>query len=251
MCSCARSTFLERFLRTALPPSLTEVLERQFDDARSQIGKAEWRHAKWPKKIRVEGLGFHPALPKVTPSVYHEVYRALWDDKVCHVMLRRPREGDGAEVDLHPLGLLLRDGLLTLVALEGAGSEPREFHLHRMRSAKVLEQDRRAFPIDLAKYESSRDPFDPSLPRKVRLVMLFQRDAPLNPTERPFSDDQRLTKHDEQRDRLEATVPNTRYLVAWLRGSGPRIEVLEPKELRALFASEAAAANAMYGDSSP
>jgi predicted DNA-binding transcriptional regulator YafY len=116
-----------------------------------------------------------------------------------------------------------------------------------MRSARALDQDRRAFPFDLATYESTKDPFDPSLPRKVKLAILFDRAAPLYPAERPFSDDQRLTRHDARRDRLEATVPNTRYLVAWLRGYGPRVEVLEPEALRSLFATEAAAAHTMYG----
>ena len=50
--------------------------------------------------------------------------------------------------------------------------------------------------------------------------------------ETPISLDQKATVLDDKRVRIEATVPNTEELRAWLRSYGDLVEVVEPEELR-------------------
>jgi len=56
-----------------------------------------------------------------------------------------------------------------------------------------------------------------------------------------------LTKQDDGRELLEATVLDTTELRWWLLGFGSAVEVLEPKDLRAEFRGIAAEMVKLYG----
>lgn len=79
----------------------------------------------------------------------------------------------------------------------------------------------------------------PSYGPRIKVRMMVEADARI-PDE--------VKGHDAPRGRREVgfTLPNTRAALAWLRGYGPFIEVLEPRQLRQLFRDEANQAAKKY-----
>lgn len=196
-------------------------------------------HRRWAKKIRVEGLGFHLPAPKVPASVAAAVTEALLEEKRLLVTYSKKGEPAPKERVVNPLGLLVRDGVLSLVATSAhkPNAAPYQMRLDRMRSATRLEEGRqepRGF--DLGRYDIGGGLGVPGAPPTLRLRLLVEPGSPLVPEERPLPNQTIAT--DDERTIVEADVPNTREFLAWLRGYGATVKVLGPKELREKLAEE-------------
>lgn len=196
-------------------------------------------HRRWAKKIRVEGLGFHLAAPKIAPSLAAAVTDALLEERRLRVAYLKQGEASAKERVVNPLGLLVRDGVLSLVATSAdkPDAAPYQMRLDRMRSATRLEEERREpRRFDLGQYDIGGGVGVAGAPATMRLRLLVEKGSPLVPEERPLPN--QTIAIDGERTIVEADVPNTREFLAWLRGYGATVKVLGPKELRDKMAEE-------------
>jgi predicted DNA-binding transcriptional regulator YafY len=134
---------------------------------------------------------------------------------------------------INPLGLVVRDGAIYLVASLAANDALRQFVLHRIKSAQVLDEPAtspRGFDPD--EY-IAKGGFGWPTGRKMRLVAIFDPGPAQTLAETPVSPDQTIAELDGNRFRLTATVQETKELHWWLSSFGPEVEVVEPKRLRA------------------
>jgi predicted DNA-binding transcriptional regulator YafY len=221
-----------------LPNTTLAELAPFFAEAEEAL-RSRPLHRRWAQKIRVEGLGFHLAAPKIAPPIAVEVTEALLEEKRLRVTYMKPGEAEAKERVVNPLGLLVRDGVLSLVATpEGKpDAAPYQMRLDRMRSTARLE-DARQEPrrFDLAQYDIGGGVGVQGAPATMRLRLLVEKGSPFVPEERPLPNQTIML--DGERTIIEADVPNTREFLAWLRGYGPTVKVLGPKELRHKMAEE-------------
>jgi len=136
---------------------------------------------------------------------------------------------------INPIGLVVRDGVIYLVASLAENDALRQFVLHRIKSAQVLDETAtspRGFDLDKYIEEGG---FGWPTGRKIRLVAIFDRGPADTLAETQLSPDQTIRKLDEDGFELTATVQETKELYWWLSSFGPEVEVVEPKSLRALM----------------
>ena len=142
---------------------------------------------------------------------------------------------------INPLGLVIRNNVVYLLASLAENNELRQFVLLRMKSARALEEA--AFMpqgFDLDRYISV-DEFGWPTGKKIRQVAIFSRGAALSLAETQISSDQTLRDLNEDEVRVTATVLETVELHWWLMSFGAEVEVLGLPRLRTNM-SEAAIA---------
>ena len=238
------------YLTAALPPGALRQLDAYFKHADRVLGDLPL--GRWRDRAKIIQRG--PALkpPSIPSSVQSAVYDALLDGRQLEVTYRNRKDRRARGMVLNPLGIVLREGVVYLVATASGFRDVRHFALHRMRAASVMEQVAKAPKgFRLAKHVQEDQRFSYPVGReKLKLKALFHPDAAMHLTESRLSADHRATVQEDGRVLVEATVSDTADLRWWLLGFGPGVEVLGPKALRKEFATMAEQSAAMYGKSS-
>ena len=224
----------EAYLASVLPRSTLKSLDPHFARAREVLAKsATTKLASWPRKVRVVPRG-HPLLPPDVPKrVLDGVYSALLDDRRFTAFYKKRGTSAAKEYEVNPLGLVVRDGVLTLVCTFWDYDDVNHMLLHRMTRADLLEKRaRRPRGFDLDQHVASGG-VGFALGEPIALEALVddvRRPHPRRDAHRqgPAADARSATS----RKRLRATVPDTMELRGWLLGYGALIEVKKPKALR-------------------
>jgi hypothetical protein len=227
---------VETYLRPLLPGAMLDALAPHFESANKLLkSKGGLGPARWTNLIRTLPKGIQLLPPKIDALAQRTVYDALLRKKQLELDYR-PRKPKGNEpYRINPLGLVVRDGVIYLVASLVENEAIRQFVLHRIKSAQVLDEPAtspRGFDLD--EY-IAKGGFGWPTGGKIRLVAIFDHGPAQTLGETPLSPDQNITELDEHRFKLTATVQETRELHWWLSSFGPEVEVLEPKSLRALM----------------
>jgi len=233
-------------LREILPPATLRLLQPYLKHADEVLGKTKL--GKWSKKTRIINRGPVLTAPKVAPEVQEVVYAALLEDKQIDVDYRSKNQSAPSRRVLSPLGLVMRGGIIYLIATAQGYRDPRHYTLHRMRDARLLDAPADFISgFDLARYIEEEQGFAyPVSDKTLKLRALFSADAALHLAESKLSDDQRITGKRDGRMLVEATVADTAELRWWLLGFGGQVEVLGPKGLREEFVESAENLRAIY-----
>jgi hypothetical protein len=237
----------EEYLQAALPPSNLELLGRYFRTAKKVLDGTQL--AAWPYKVKVIRRGPELIPPPVEENVRAAVYEALLKGKQIRAYYRSRDRSKPWGLRLHPLGLVLRDGIIYLVAVAGDHIEPAHFALHRMRKADLLRYDEARVPpgFDFESYVRDRKEFSYVVsPKPLKLKALFDQHAGYHLQESRLSGDQTIRQRTNGRWEVRATVADTEELRWWLRGFGSLVEVLAPAYLKREFQLEASALFSTY-----
>lgn len=218
------------YLLPLLPKSIGDELTPYFDKAKEVLKGTKLAH--WRRRVRMIRRGPLLQVPPVQPELRDAVYRALLDGMQVEADYRGRDAEEPKRLRFHPLGLVVKDDVLYLVATVFAYDDVRHLALHRMSNAVVLEQ-RTKVPrgFDLKMYiEEGRFAY-PIGEDEIELVAVFTEGAAAHLYERQLSADQSLESI-EDGTLLKATVSDSSELRWWLLGFGDRVEVLEPRNLR-------------------
>ena len=183
------------------------------------------------KRVFPRGLRLEP--PKVDKAILALVYDALLENRRFMATYRMRGEKGARKFEVNPVALVVRGSLLTLVCTIGNSDAPRQLHLHRMRDARATTRIRRTPPPALTWTRTfAKGNLSFCSVRELRIRALFARDRWADvggdaPLERPEAQ-----KGARRSSFLEATLPDTLELRAWLASYGPHVEVLEPAALR-------------------
>ncbi|HEX6123556.1 MAG TPA: transcriptional regulator, partial [Ktedonobacterales bacterium] len=171
--------------------------------------------------------------------------QAIWRERQVRFTYARGEEASERVAD--PLGLVAKGSTWYLVAaVEG---EPRTYRISRMREAEVLEAPAtRPMDFDLAAYwQQSSSQFTANLPRYPAVVRV---EAELVPYLRQVGRYARIAReHPAEGDgwvRLEMVFEGEHNALEYALSFGPRLEVMEPAELRARVIEAAEATLARY-----
>ena len=137
---------------------------------------------------------------------------------------------------VNPLALVIKDDVFYLVATLWGYHDVRQLALHRMTSARQLdEQVESSVPFSLRDYVEQDGFAYRASPEEIKLKALFDADAARHLLERRLSPSQKARVTRDGRIMLEAQVPDTQELRWWLLGFGAQVEVRGPASLRKEF----------------
>lgn len=235
---------VELHMERLVPKSTMRALQPALQAARAALdGKPV---ARWLERVRVTSRSQALLPPKVDGAVVSAVHEALLEGRQLKARYKKPSADEPREMILHPLGLAYRDWSGSLVATAWDFEDPRPYPLHRFASADVLPAKAAArpdFDLDgfIAKGELSY-----RVGADIDVALLFDEGPGLLLQESPLAADQRVTVQGDKRVLVQARVPDTIVLRAWILGYGPAVEVKKPAALRKAIASAHRAAAMRY-----
>jgi predicted DNA-binding transcriptional regulator YafY len=240
-------TLVERFLAPLLPRSTLGRMQPYLAQAQ-QILDALPTNAlgRWPAKVRVIHRGPPLQLPEIDEAVLEAVTRGLLDGCKLDVAYQSREKGTLLCCELNPLGLVVKGGIAYLVCTFWQYPDIRQVVLHRVHRAEVLDVSINVPEgFDLDRYIQEGE-FAYPVGEPMRLEAVFSHGAAFHLHDTSLSADQMITKLDDDRVLVCATVDNTAELRWWLLGFGELVEVLAPADLRDEFQQRATAMAALY-----
>ncbi|MEC4747530.1 WYL domain-containing protein [Methylomicrobium sp. Wu6] len=228
---------LEKFLTPLFPKATLDDLELFFEEAGFKLQEvSETPLAEWPKKIAIVQPTQPLLMPEVLPEVQGIVSEALLKDRQLRVHYRHSN-GELGDYDLNPLGLVLRNGSIYLIASKVGTKVPSIFALHRIQRIEPLDDPAvRPTGFDLQQFiDTGRMGFNFSGEvsyQPIKLVAIFDPITTNHLSESRLSEDQVIDRFEDGSSKITATVQDTEQLFWWLQSFGARVEVLEPESLR-------------------
>lgn len=227
------------YLRQIMPPETLRVLDPYFRHAEKILAGTEL--GRWSDRAAMIAQGLELTPPAISADVQEAVYEALMTNRKVEVDYRSKHEAEARRIVLSPLGIVVRTGIVYLVATSWKYQDIRHYVLHRM-SEPQLTHERAETPLDfrLADHLGEDGPFAyPASASKLELRALFHAGAGAHLSESRLAPDHRTTQREDGRVLVEATVADTAELRWWLAGFGSLVEVLGPDSLREEFREEA------------
>ena len=164
-------------LKALVPPSTLKLLTPYFKHASGVLQQSKL--GSWNAKTRIVGADRSMIVPTIKPKVQEVVYDGLLDDKQIEVDYRNKARADSKSLTLNPLGIVLKRGIIYLVATSWDYTDPRHYALHRMHNAKLLKQSaKRPADFDLGVYVEQAKEFSyPVSDDEIKLRALFTKAA--------------------------------------------------------------------------
>ena len=130
------------YLKPIMPPVALALLQPYIQHAREVISGTTL--GRWSDKVAIIGQG-PLLLPPATPAeVQDAVYTALMESRQVEVDYRSKRRAESRRVVLNPLGIVVRDGVVYVVATSWHYEDVRQYVLHRMSEPVLLDEPGRA-----------------------------------------------------------------------------------------------------------
>jgi len=226
-------TLLAHHAAPALPPRTVAHLAPYLAQAQRILQNGPSAALRrWPEKIRVLAPGLPFAPVPIDEQVYSVVYQALMEERCFRARYQNARQQTKEHV-VQPLGLVVRMPQRYLVCTVRDGQPPIQLALARIRSAELLDRERRVpdgFDLDAFLGRGELDV--PLAPQPIALRFRIRAEAGGFLFDSRFADDQRVTRLSDEWLLVEATVVSTRELRRFLLGFAPDIEITDPPELR-------------------
>lgn len=233
-------------LKPLMPRSALRLLAPYFEHAERILDGT--RLGRWVDRARIIGHGLPLQAPSIRDDVQETVYAALMESRRVAVDYRSRSGERTRRMVLNPLGIVVRAGVIYLVATSWNYQDVRHYVLHRMSKPELLEElAETPAGFKLATHVQDDQRFSyPLKPEALRLRALFAPEVGIHVTESRLSRDHRATTQDDGRVLVEATVADTADLRWWLLSFGAAVEVLAPDGLRAEIRSQARGMAALY-----
>ena len=234
------------YLQSIMPPETLRVLDPYFRHAEKILAGTEL--GRWTDRAVIIAQGLSLTPPDISADVQETVYEALMKHRKVEVDYRSKHEAESKRIVLNPLGIVVRTGIVYLVATSWNYQDIRHYVLHRMCEPRLTDYPVETAPdFRLADHLGDDGSFAyPASDNKLELCALFQAGAGAHLTESRLAPDHRATQQKDGRVLVEATVADTAELRWWLAGFGSLVEVLGPDSLREEFQEAARRLTTIY-----
>lgn len=224
---------IEDHLQPLLPRALRREAEPRFREAREYLEAANAKHLRrWKQRVRVVPRALELQPPEIRSHVLDALYDGLLEMRQVRVRYRRRTDQRANSMNLHPLALVFRDGVVYVLATVDAFSDVRQFVAHRLESAELTEEHS-SEPGDFDLDEYIREGgFSFAEGERMRLVIRMESYIARHLLETPLSPDQTSRELDGDQVEIAATVLDSEQLRWWIKGFGFNMEVVEPPPLR-------------------
>ena len=234
------------YLKPLMPGPALRRLTPYFDHAEKILD--DTKLGRWSDRARIIERGPTLTPPSIPSDVQDVVYTALMDSRQVAVDYRSKAHSRARRIVLNPLGIVVRAGIVYLVATSWNYQDVRHYVLHRMAGAELQDQSATTPPgFRLADHIHDDQRFSyPQNPGKLELRALFAAEVAVHLTESSLAPDHRTTAQADGRVLVEATVADTADLRWWLLSFGAAAEVLAPASLRTEFRDQTSAMQSLY-----
>ncbi len=223
----------EQFSQPLMPPSITQHLAPNFKHAKAVLDdKKQNSLIKWRDRVRVLSRTQPLLSPKINANTIDVVYQALLEGKKFSVTYKPRRSKETKPYDVNPLGIVIRDQLVYLVATLWDYDDPIQLLLNRMSGAKALEQPIIDIDFNLDDYISEGHFEYLESYEEISLHLIISEYSSVAFEETPLSNDQTIKPLDDGHYLVTASVKDTHQLRWWLMGFGDGIVVVKPLSLR-------------------
>ena len=189
--------------------------------------------AKWPKKIAKISRHLTLEPPKIDRTVLSTVYDGLLLENQLEITYQNHAGARTPQAQVHPLGLVFVDNIAYLVCTFWHHEDPRQLALHRIESARVLNESANIPPkFKLKEYIDAGNFFFPQGDGVIQLKCRFDPHVAKYLEESPFNQTQKLEAESDGQVLLTAEVEDTAQLRWWLLSFGAQVKVVDPPELR-------------------
>jgi len=226
---------VSRHLKQALPATLSGALGKLFERAEATLDLQQKNGtAHWKDLVGV----VTPAQPMLPPKVSDEIIQVVHQALIAKEQFRgfyKNTKGEEEERVLNPLGIMVREPAIYLIAVVDGHQDPRMFAMHRFLSAQrehVSAWQPEGFSLNEYLEEQGNFGTGKLLALKARvnqhLGMILE--------ETPLGKNQKLGDPDQDGWRsLTVSVRDNWQLRWWLLGQGDRIVVDGPTSVRDLI----------------
>ncbi len=189
--------------------------------------------AKWPKKIARISRHLTLEPPKIDRAVLSTVYDGLLLENQLELTYQNHAGTRTQPAQIHPLGLVFVDNIAYLVCTFWNYEDPRQVALHRIESARPLDESAN-IPANfkLKEYIDAGNFFFPQGDGTIQLKCRFDPQVAKYLEESPFNQTQKLESQTNGQVLLTAEVEDTAQLRWWLLSFGVQVEVVGSQELR-------------------
>lgn len=238
---------VEQYMQNLLPRSTLSHMAPWFDAARGVAHSRASTVMQWPDKVRVVPLTLNKIPAPIDPAIQRSIYEGLLNERQLLVTYRAITSGKEAKTyPLHPLGLVIKEQVVYLVATVKDYRDPRFLAMHRIDAAQLLPSSAirpPTFDLDefILKEFGIRVGTEP-----LNLVLRIRGVLTKYLAETPLEASQSMTPIDGQWWRLRAQAQDTIQLRTWLRSLGPDAVVESPESLKRQMEHEASELAALY-----
>lgn len=222
----------ESHLNSLLPQSALAQLNPQFSAARKYLEGLEQNGlAHWARRVRSlpNGKALLPA--EVAPQIWERVSTALLERRQLKVDYLSRSKGESKELCLHPAGLVSRHAISYLIGSANDYDDLRQFALHRIQSAELLDQPAREHQdFDIDRYIEGGAFTWRQDAEEVELIADVHPKLAWLLGETPLSYEQHLESLEgSDWQRLHARVPLDQETLWWIFGLNDQIRVHAPQ----------------------
>jgi predicted DNA-binding transcriptional regulator YafY len=239
------------FMGRLLPKTCLESLApnlRRADAILNDLGDKSF--GGWPDKVRVVPRTQPLLPPEVDAEILETVYEALFQDFRFKAQYLKKGAAEPVEYMVNPLGLVVADPVLYVVATLWDYNNPILLAVHRFQSVEMTDEPcRKPEGFTLDDYlKGGVLGFPVEGEGTIMLKALFSRAAAAHLHESPLSADQVLTDQADGTGLVEAEVLDTHQLRWWLLSFGDQVEVVGPESLREEIANTVRSMSNRYTD---
>jgi len=240
---------IEEHLRPLLPRAIQRDAEPQFAAARAYLeSQGEGKITRWNDRVRVIPRAFQLQVPEIPDEVMAAIQDALFERRQLRLEYRSCGAAKTKSWRTNPLGMVMREGIVYLLATIEDYEDLRQLVAHRIVSASVsTDEVQEPEGFDLDDY-IRQGGFAYLETGPIRLKIRVDPYAAEHLLESPISYAQKSKPLPDGRIEFTATVVDTKQLRWWLTGFGDALEVVTPAKLRKAMAGQARAVASMYGD---
>ena len=231
------------YLKPLMPGAALRSLAPYFKQADRVLGGTKL--GRWVDRARIIERGPPLVAPRVADDVQETVYAGLMENRRVDVSYRSRSRTRTARLVLNPLGIVVRAGVVYLVATSWDYEDLRHYALNRMSRPALLPEAAKA-PAGFRLASHIQQFSYPLNPDRLELSALFAPEVRTHVMESRLAPDQRTTTQDDGRVLVEASVADTADLRWWLLSFGAGVEVLSPETLRDEFRCHARGLQSLY-----
>ena len=121
-----------------MPPSALPKLEPYFRHAQGILDGTDL--GRWTDKTAIIAQGPTLTAPDISPDVQEAVCEALMTNRKVDVQYRSKHESESKMILLSPLGIVVRTGVVYLVAISWTYEDIRHYVLHRMSEPRLTDE---------------------------------------------------------------------------------------------------------------
>lgn len=238
-------------LTKLLPAQCFQALKKYFVNANQQLDSQKgnlFHH--WKEKVRYVPNGIQYKEPIIDSQIWDSITTSLLEQKKINVEYKRRESGQPKKMDLHPLGLIVRNNLTYLVASARKYYYINCYALNRFCNAEVT-PERANIPngFSLDQYISSGNAgWGEQQGKYITLKARIPPSIANHLNEPPVGKNQKISDIlDTDWKKLTISISDNQESLWWAFSLNTQIEVIEPMEWRNTIIENSMKIQKMYG----